>query len=438
MLSFSSGSGRKFCDGISRRGFMQVGSLGLAGLTLGDLLAAEAAGASAGGDRKSVIMINLAGGPSHIDTYDMKPTAPLEIRGEFTPISTAVPGLEFCELLPKQARVADKMTIVRGVRAVGQHGSHEFLTGYSYYPKNQSTANLRRPTPGAVASGRRGAPPYVSMRPKGKDDDPAQLGPAHGPLFVFDSFMRTDPAPGLARNEAISLKRLESRSSLRRQIDNARFLADVNESAASIDAFQRQALDMLSTNKVARALDVSDESEETLRLYGEHTRKGHFYGGSLLRTRRLIEAGVRVATLHFPNWDTHSKNFTHLRRELPRFDTAISGLITDLQQRGILDDTLLVMGSEMGRTPKVNDKAGRDHWPPTAVYILAGGRMNLPNVIGGTDRWGSAPTGEPITPRNVIATIYRHLGIDPTGTLYDRLGRPFELLDDRRTLRELA
>lgn len=439
MLSLPFRSGRRFCDGVNRRGFLQVGALGVAGLTLADLLRAQERGAASG---KSVIMVNLAGGISNLDTYDMKPDAPPEIRGEFTPVETAVPGLAFCHLMPEQAKVADKMAILRGVRCHGQHGSHEFLTGYNYYPKQQNTFNERRPTVGAVAShklgGRSGCPPYVSMRPANDGEDPAQLGPAHRPLFAYEGYMRTDPAQGLSLIDGLTIDRLQDRGGLLRAMDRTRRFVESQGEAEAYDRYQQRAREMIASNKVAEALDVAREPGHILDRWGHpEANSRDFYSGSLLASRRLVEAGVRVVTLHFPDWDTHKYNFRNLRGMLPRFDRAVAALITDIYERGLQDDVLLVMGGEMGRTPKVNDQAGRDHWPQTAVYIVAGGGLKMGQAIGSTDYRGGEPAGEMMTPKNVIATIYRHLGINTNDTFHDRLGRPFELLDDRRPVRSL-
>jgi len=446
MLRLHRSERTRFCDGLSRRDFLRIGGLGTAGLTLADLLRLRAEAADSAPSPKSVIMIYLPGGPSHLDMYDMKPDAPAEYRGEFHPIGTNVPGMRICELMPLQARIADKLAIVRGLKTQGAHDPYELVTGSPGRSRNTGQ-NPSNPSPafGCVASRvrgySRGMPPHVGIKnlrllPSYDDPDtPAYLGSAH-------QAFRTD-GPGLADlslPQGVTLDRLNDRRALLSGLDRLQRTLDQDKSGvlAEMDTYTRQALEIISSNKVRDAFDISREPERTRAAYGEAT--------DLLLARRLVEAGVSVVTLplRIPvqfgkgvgeqanHWDTHAHNFKFLSLMLPRYDRAVYALITDLCQRGLDKDVAVVIWGEFGRTPKIGDSTpdGRGHWPEAGFVLLSGGGLKTGQVIGETDRLGERATGKPFTPSNVLATLYHVLGIDPATTFEDHAGRPRFVLEE--------
>jgi hypothetical protein len=434
MLAFL-GSKHRHCDGLSRRDFLRVGALSLGGLTLADLLRLRAEG-KAGNESTSVIMVWLGGGPSHIDMYDMKPTAPAEFRGEFRPIATKVPGLDVCELLPRQAALADRFTIIRSFKYKGdvEHVPFELLTGVT-------NTRLLRPSFGSVVSRVRGRgtdlPPYVSlMTPdiaRANWEDPGYLGLQHR------HFAPTGPAlDNLTLADDVSLNRLVDRKALLAAFDGlSRHLDSPAGSLAGQDAFTRRALEMISTTRARDAFDITKEPDRVRERYGRHTQ--------LLLARRLVEAGVPVVTTNIPlgnaglGWDTHGGNFRALRQGLPHYDQAVAALIEDVYERGLDRQVLIVVWGEMGRTPKINDKdGGRDHWYQAGFGLVAGGGLRTGQVIGATDARAEQVTSRPYTPQNMLATIYSVVGIDPEHTtVTDPFGRPNYLLDDARKIEEL-
>ena len=421
MLTFF-GRNRQFCDGVSRRDFLGVGALSIAGLSLADVLRLKAQ-AGVIESPKSVIMIYLPGGPTHLDTYDLKPAAPTEYRGEFDPIQTNVPGMEICELMPMQARIADKLSVVRGIVTSNEHSAHGTLTGFH--------KKAMRPPLGSVVSYMRGRkdslPPYVSMMNNGNDDaeNPYYVGEAHKPFSPSGEGMKS-----LSLVSDVTLNRLADRKALRDSLDNLRRDIDVDGSLAGVDSFTERALDMVTSTKARDAFDISRESASTHQLYGAAN-------DTFLKARRLVEAGVSVVTLSTGGWDTHANNFESMRKQLPRIDQGSHALITDLHARGLENDVAVLMAGEFGRTPRINPGAGRDHWPSSGFSLL-GGALGQGQVIGESDSNGSRPKGMPITQSNVLASIYRHLGIDPVTVIRDNSGRPMYLLDDRRMLSDLV
>ena len=447
MLTFFNGRRQRMCDGMSRRDFLRIGTLGVGGLSLADLLRLKAQGAQqTRSAQKSVIMIYLCGAPSHLDMYDMKPDAPAEYRGEFRPIRTNVPGMDICELMPLQARIADKLAIIRNLRALATdtHMPEELLSGFPFGPEG-GPASVRpghRPTFGSVVSRlhpSNGAnlPPYVTLdmgrMPHGyvrpHSLEPAFLGQAHQPF---------DPsAPGGVANlglaDGMTLERLADRRNLLSTFDNLRRDIEYSQgSLAGMDAFNAQALDIISSPRVRDAFDVGKEPERVRAQYGTHPR--------FLQARRLVEAGVKVVTVLAPGyWDTHANNFNSLRQMLPALDRAIFALVNDLHQRGLDQDVAVVIWGEYGRTPRINGNAGRDHWPQATFALVAGGGFRMGQVIGATSSRAERPVGESYIPQNVLATLYRELfGIDPATTLPDHSGRPVYLLDERASIRELV
>jgi hypothetical protein len=429
--------------GISRRSFLQIGSLGLGGLTLADLLRLKAQGAARPKSSvKSIIMIYLHGGPSHVDMYDMKPAAPVEFRGQFKPIKTNVPGFDICELMPLQATIADKMSLIRNMsfmEYIEGHNPPLLLTGYPNTLQKQS----HRPTFGSVVSKLRGGavpgmPPYVAF--DGFCHDPIRaadyLGVAHRPFVPGEQMSSLSPLAGMTLERTSDRKELlRSFDSLRRDID------DVHGTMAGMDAFTARALDMITTPKVRDAFDVTNEPAMVRALYAGGTQ--------FLQARRLVEAGVQVVTLTANAesrtwdlagpWDHHSNVFPGLRRLLPELDQHLYALITDLYARGLDQDVAVLVWGEMGRTPRVNAGAGRDHWNDVGFALVAGGGLNMGQVIGATTARGERATGRPYTPQNMLATLYHQvLGIDPVTTFPDLNGRPVYLLDNREKIVELV
>jgi Protein of unknown function (DUF1501) len=430
-------------DGLTRRGFLQAGALAIGGLTLADVLRCRAAAdRSNKGRPKSVIMVYLSGGPSHLDMYDMKPQAPREYRGEFSPISTKVPGLDICELMPMQAKIADKFAILRGCQLANLHTGNAFYSGYAWQesPRASVPGEAQRPAFGSVVSrlrpSSRGVPTYVSM------DNPADwerayyLGLEHEPFRVGGGGS-PEEFQNMGRRRQMSVARLETRNDLLVQFD--RFRRDVYENGTmkGVDAFQGRALEIVTSGKVRAAFDLEKEPHHVRARYGEGAfPDGTRPGRSLLLARRLVEAGVGVVTQCLSGWDTHRDNFSTLRGSLPPLDRALYGLISDLDERGLLSEVAVLMGGEFGRTPRIGDVTpdGRGHWPEAGFLWLAGGGLKTGQIIGQTDARGEKIVGSPIQIQNVLATLYHVLGIDPATTLRDYRGRPQYVLDRREPI----
>jgi uncharacterized protein (DUF1501 family) len=430
------GSNRRLCDGFSRRDFFKVGALGVGGLTLADLLRVRAH-ATTLTSSKAIIMVYLNGGPSHMDLYDLKPDAPVEYRGEFRPTRTNVAGMDICEHLPLQARIADKFAIIRNMRFRQQgHTSPELYTG-------QLTGN--RPSIGSIVSKLRrdggvidAMPPFVSMGDGNHVPGPGFLGKAHEPYQPGSRAANLGLAAGITRDQLADRRTLlNTFDTLRRDLDAGR------ASLQAMDAFNSQALEMITSNRARDAFDISAEPERIRNLYGR--------GTDYLRARRLVEAGVPVVTLtpeNYPvprdcngQWDHHDHIFTCLRSILPAYDRSVYALLTDLHERGLDQDVAVVIWGEMGRTPRVGAQrgtvGGRDHWPQSGFAFIAGGGLRTGQVVGATDARGENPRGRAYTPQNVLATLYHVLGIDPATTINDHQGRPVYLLDDREKVTEL-
>lgn len=439
------GGGSRFCDGVSRRNFLKIGALGLGGLALPDLLRAE----SSNGIRKNhkaVIMIFLPGGPSHQDMFDLKMDAPSEIRGEFKPISTSVPGIQICEHLPKLARLVDKTAIIRSiVGATGDHYAVQCLTGRSHV--NPPAGGW--PCMGSVLAKVEGAvdpamPPFVGLSPKmghmpwADAGAPGFLGASHAP-FKPDGAGKAD----MVLN-GITLDRLMDRKALLKSFDSFRRDVDSSGLMQGLDSFNEQAFGMLTSSKVLEALDVSKEDQKVRESYGKGDPRNRDDGApklmeQFLMARRLVEAGARCVTLAFSRWDHHGDNFGALRQDLPLLDQGLSALIADLHQRGLDKDVSVVVWGEFGRTPTINKDGGRDHWPRVSCALLAGGGMRLGQVIGSTDRLGGEAVERPVQFGEVFATLYHNLGLDVSKPmLTDLTGRPQFLVDGHLPMRELV
>ncbi len=459
-----------YCDGISRRSWMKIGGLAMGGLALPEILKGEAA---SGGRRgiKGIIMVILPGGPSHLDMYDLKPDAPAEIRGEFRPITTRVPGIEICELLPRLAELTDRVTLLRSlVGFKNDHNTHWCTTGWESHAAMPSSPMIPGfppggwPSMGAVLSkqfGLRtpGVPAAVDLVPLDADarfimrtapTQPGYLGPAHAGFEVEAVDRRNIMLNGA------SLRRLADRRALLGGFDNFRRRVDAPGFRDGLDEFHRQAFEVLTSPRLAKALDLSQEEPASRRRYGLERkypteREGRTHLDQFLLARRVIEAGARCVTIAFNrwpfgrmlqgdyNWDWHKDNFGEARGTLPLFDLGLSALIEDLEKRGLLDEVAVVVWGEFGRTPKINTNAGRDHWPNVGGALLAGGGMRSGQVLGSTTRFGEDPATRPIHFRDVFATLYQRLGIDVATTQFtDLAGRPQYLVGHHRPLPELV
>jgi hypothetical protein len=418
------GSKQRFCDGITRRSFLQIGAFG-AGLTLAEMLRLRAlAGGAAASSTKSAIMIYLPGGPSHMDMYDLKPDAPKEFRGEFNPIDTNVQGIQICEHMPRQAKMFDKLAVVRSIVSVDEHSDSLVMTGYSQ-AMNRTAGH---PSFGSVVSKVRGnksdVPPFVSLRGMSTGTEPGYLGIAHRPFSPSGQGLQNlRPANG------VSADRMEQRRSLLEGFDDVRRDIDASGTLAGLDSFTARAFDMISSGSVRNALDLNKEDAKVRERY-----KGV---EQFLTARRLIEAGVGCVTLAIGSWDTHGQNFTTLKRQLPQVDQGVANLIQDLHERGMDRDVVTVMWGEFGRTPKINGNAGRDHWSPVMSALVAGGGLKMGQAVGASTARGERPKDRPYSAQQVLSTLYRAIGIDPSLTFPNGSGRPMYILDDREPVSEL-
>jgi hypothetical protein len=371
-------------------------------------------------------MIYLPGGPSHLDTYDMKPDAPAEFRGEFRPIRTNVAGVDICEFSPRQAQMWDKLAVIRSVVAVAEHSDSEVMTGYSEAVNRQA----RHPSLGAVVSKLRGSakadvPAFVSLRGLSVGLEPGYLGISHR------AFVPSGPGyNNLRRAQGVTAARVQERKDLLTGFDTLRRDLDACGTMAGLDDFQVKAFDMVASGTVRKALDLSREDLRSRERYEGFEQ--------FLTARRLIEAGVSCVTLSFGAWDTHSSNFKVLKKQLPKLDWALATLIGDLHDRGLNQEVVTVMWGEFGRTPRINaNDGGRDHWSPVMSALIAAGGLRMGQAIGSSSARGEAPKDRPYRVAQVLATVYQALGVDPASTFPDEHGRPMHVLDDREPVREL-
>ncbi|MDB5313850.1 MAG: hypothetical protein JWO38_8052 [Gemmataceae bacterium] len=443
---------RQPCRSVPRRTFLRVGGLALGGLSLPQLLRAEA-GSGVTSSHKSVIMIFLSGGPPHQDMVDLKPDAPADVRGEFNPIRTTVPGIDVCEHLPRLAGMMDRFAVVRSlVGSEGHHSAFQCVTGRTQ--QNQPGGGW--PSFGSVVSKLRGpvveaVPPFVGLSPKMKTSTWANPGQ---PGFLGQAYSPFKPnAEGMADMvlRGVTVDQLGDRKSLMRTFDNLRREADATGVLEGADEYQRQALNILTSSRLADALDLEKEDPRTRDQYGRGSSEPAGYGDAgpllndyFLTARRLVEAGARVVTLAYGRWDWHGKphgtTFENARHHLPMLDRGVSALVEDLRQRGLDGDVSVVVWGEFGRTPKINPNGGRDHWPQVGCALLAGGGMKTGQVIGATNRLGEYAKDRPVHFQEVFATLYHNLGIDPgSSTVKDLTGRPHYLVDaDMKPVRELV
>lgn len=448
-----------YCDGLRRRSFLQVGLAGMGAMSLGSVWQARAASAGQGGASKdtSLILIWLDGGPSQHDTYDPKPDAPAEYRGLWRHIPTNVPGIDIGELFPLQAKVADKFSIIRSMHHdSGDHftGGHWMLTGRG---EVSGAANAGKyPFIGSIAAKMTGprktgmpahvAVPYASsigLRPGYFGGN--YLGSEHNPFETEgDPNAEKYKVANLGEIGGLTMDRIGDRRSLNAGLDRIRRDADRSGLLESISRFDQQAFDLVTSASAREAFQIQSETPETRERYGRHS-----WGQSVLLARRLVEAGSTIVTCHFGGWDTHWNHQTSMEQYLPKVDRAVSALITDLDQRGLLGKVMVVVCGEFGRTPKMNDGGnggapmsqgtpGRDHWGNALSVLIAGGGLKGGQVIGSTNRLGEVPAERPLRPGDLHHTLFHVLGVDPDVSFPNHAGRPIPAIDHGEVIRELV
>lgn len=428
----------KTCDGMIRRDLLKVGALSLGGLTLPHYLALAGNGKIASGRADRAIFIELPGGPSHLDTFDLKPNAPSEYRGAFNPIKTNVPGIEISEHLPRLSKVADKFCILRGVShtlAAHRLGREYVNTGTKPIPA------LEYPSYGAVVSKERPVEPEI---PNVVAVPRASQGP--GFLGIRYAALETNSTPtpntafsvrGISLPEEIGVHEVNRRQQLLQKLD--RRFADLQNSdqlLEGLDQFSSQAHSMITSSRARQAFDISQEPESFAQQFGDES-----FGQSCLLALRLVESGVRLVSVQLGGWDTHQDNFSKLKNtNLPKLDVGLSGLLSGLDQRGLLKSTAVFVTGEFGRTPKINQRSaegGRDHYPRCMFMLMAGGGIRGGQVIGESDETASGPKHEAITPDDVAASFYHNLGIDPSTEFNSSTGRPITLVRDGSIIQQL-
>jgi hypothetical protein len=407
------------CERFHRRDFLRLGTAGLLGLGLADLLRLEANASAGRRKATSVLMIWLAGGPSTIDIWDLKPDATENIRGEFKPIATSSKGVHICELMPKTAKVMHHCSLIRSLH----HNIPEHNIGTRYMTTgNRPSPSLEYPSLGSLASkllpAAAGVPSYVAFQ---RTTGAGYLGTSYAAFEVEGAPGRGRlRAPGMSLPADFSLEELADRDRLRNTFDAAFKALDQTETPASLDKFHQQALDILRSDKTRQAFDLDKEPQGLRDAYGRRP-----FGESALTARRLIEAGVRFVTIGLGGWDTHVNNFQALRGNLlPQLDAVLAALIGDLADKGLLDRTLVYCAGEFNRTPRINGSAGRDHWSRSMAVLLAGGGVRKGHIHGGTDGQGMTPADAPCAPDDVAATIFQALGIAPDREVQTLTGRP--------------
>jgi hypothetical protein len=450
MLRVVGGTGSN-CSGITRRNFVQAGLAGLGGLGLGDLFRLQAAPSAARAKGASVILFWLSGGPGHMETWDPKPDAVSQFRGPFGTTRTSVPGVQFGELLPEQARIMDRLAVLRTVNhGSGDHtkSNHWMLTGFEGPAFNAADFQVqRRPSMGSAVAklrgpNRPGLPPYVAVpHLRGGTDNffhyAAYLGAAANPFIVESDPNAADfRVKNLALPKDLPLARLEDRRHVLDALDALRRQGD--RGVGDMDQHYQRAFSLLTGRETARAFDIAAEPTPVRDRYGRHT-----FGQSALLARRLIEAGVTFVTVNCVPWDHHGtagRDRTDVggKKLIPPFDQALAALVEDLSQRGLYEKTLVVAMGEFGRTPRMNAEGGRDHWGDTFSVLVGCGGMKMGQVIGKSNARGEYPVDRPVKPQDVTATVFHHLGIDATEVSFsDSQGRGVRLVENGQPIREL-
>ena len=458
MLRVQAGESGKYCDGMSRRSFVQIGLAGMGSLGLPQILRAKEESAAQGtpGKKTSVILLWLDGGPSHLDLYDLKPDAPAEYRGFWKPITTNVPGFDIGELFPLQARHADKFSIVRSLH----HNSGDHFTGGHYMLTGRGGASgadtaSKSPFIGSIATRITGprqagmcanvAVPYamsIGLRPGyfganyvGMQNNPFET---EGDPNATNFNVQNIQLPG-----GMTINRLQDRQGLNRGFDKLRRGLDVSGTTSAMDRFDQQAFDLVTGDAARRAFDINAEDPRTRDRYGRHS-----WGQSTLLARRLVEAGSTFVTVHFGGWDHHWDLKSGMERYLPMVDDCVSGLLEDLHARGMNDDVCVMLCGEFSRTPRINDGGnggpplskgtpGRDHWGAAMFCLLGGGGLKGGQIVGSTNRLGEVPKDRPITPADIHHTLFHVLGVDPALSFLNHQGRPISALETGSVIQEL-
>jgi hypothetical protein len=431
------------CAGVSRRSFLKVGTLAALGLSLPDLIRRREAAAATGRKPANMIFLWLDGGPSHLETFDLKPDAPAEVRGEFKPVETNVAGIRICELLPKTGQVMDLFTILRSVTHNDSNhgaGNHLMTTGMSTpVPVGCGNSVSYHPAMGAFAARERetehGLPGYVTLGRPMRSGGPNFLGAAYSPLVVpgdpnSDSFQVKDVSLPKGVDEA----RLDARRGLLGQLDRLqRIVESPNDPVRGMDSYTERAYQLVTSPEAKAAFDIRQEEAKTREAYGRTN-----FGQQCLLARRLVAAGVPWVSVHWGGWDHHFNIFNDMKRQLPVLDTAFSALLRDLKERGLLAETLVVLLGEFGRTPKINAGPGRDHWGPGMSVAIAGAGVPGGQVVGTTTPDGGYADERPLTPQDLACTIFQKLGIDYRKEYLNELGRPVAMVRGGEVIRELG
>lgn len=440
---------KEFCDGVSRRGLVQAGLGGIIGLSMPQLLKLQAASAAEpeskvdGSLDTAVIYLEQAGGPAQHETYDPKPNAPFEYRGPFNAVPTALPGYSFCELMSKQAAIADKLAVIRSIHHnSSSHGTSSHMTQTGYYLNDNQNRNNEMPSIGSYAMRIRGAnadgvPAFVSVPQSMRYGRAAWLGKGNNPLETSRSADdKRFEVPNLTLLKGIDESRLADRRSLLSGFDAAKRIVDNHGAAEATDEFTRQAFDMVTGDAARKAFAIDEEDDATRDRYGRNS-----IGQNVLLAKRLVERGVTFVTVRvntLGSWDDHTGIEKRMNAKGPAMDQAIASLVTDLYETGLHQKVMVVAMGEFGRTPRVNKNAGRDHWGRVMSVMMSGGDLKVGQVVGASDSTGSVPVESPYRPENVLALMYRHLGIDPSLTFPDNAGRPRYLLETRELINELV
>ncbi len=443
------GRAHRSCDGVRRRDFLRIGYLGLGGLSLGQFLQTQArAGSSesAGGRQArdtAVIYIEMAGGPSHFETYDPKPDAPAEYRGPLGTVGTCLPGVRFSEMMVEQASIADKLAVIRSVHHnSSSHQTSAHLVQTGYYLRDRQNRQNEMPCSGAITARVRqeaqaapeGLPSYVAVPSIMRYGDAAFLGKGFNPFITGGDPNKDNFAvKNLDLVGKLSFDRLADRRGLLSTLDTNRRLMDNRGVSDALDQFTHEAFEMVAGDRARAAFDIHAEPDAVRNRYGRST-----VGQSLLLARRLVEAGVPFVTARVGGWDDHQKIVQRLKQKAPQFDRGVTALINDLHERGMQRNVLIVAMGEFGRTPRVNRTAGRDHWGSVMSVMLSGGELQMGQIIGASSRRGEKPDDRPYRPENILATVYRHLGIDPGQTFVDHAGRPRYVLENASVVEELV
>lgn len=441
MLNFT-GKPISCCDGTSRRSFLKVGALSLGGLSLPQILAARAEAAAGGKSLRntSVIFIEQAGGPTHMETYDPKPDAPAEYRGPLGTVQTAMPGVFFSELMAEQAKIADRLAVIRSMHHdSGSHGTSSHLTQTGYYLRDRQNRENEMPCIGAMTAHVRGAnapgiPAYVSVPRQMRYGEAAYLGKGYSPFVTGgDPNASNFEVNNLELNQVLDMARLDNRRKLLNDLDTYRRVADTRGVSEAIDQFTHQAFELVTGDRARRAFDIAAEDDKIRDRYGRNTT-----GQSMLLARRLVEEGVTFVTVRTGSWDDHVDVEKRMKDKGPDFDRGVAALVSDLHERGLDRDVMVVAMGEFGRTPRVNKSAGRDHWGQVMSVLMACGGLRTGQIVGSSNSRGEVPQDKPYRPENVLAVLYRHLGIDTSITFNDLSGRPRYVLEDRKLVEELV